>query len=274
MGKGLSLHIGLNTIDVTKYTGKYQTLRNAENDTNFYHELAVKNNYNARKLIGTEATSDNVLDSLKSFATQLTSGDSLFISYSGHGTRVKDLNGDEGDKFDEALVLYDRLFIDDEFQLCWARFEEGVRIFFINDSCYNGSVTRFFEQHGEALKSIFSDHVLRGIDNSESIVDFEKNISFYKSIKLGIDNKPVKASIIHIGACQDNQLADDGVAQDKNGKFTIAVQKIYGNGTIQNSYKSFFNLVKNEMPPWQTPSWDNEAGKQDQEFENSTFLII
>ncbi len=198
----------------------------------------------------------------------------MFISYSGHGSRVKDLNNDEEDGYDEVLVLYDRLFIDDEFQLCWARFDRGVRIFFINDSCYNGTVSKVIQEYSVLSGSVWPDHYLRGIDSSNSITDFKKKLSFYKGIKLGTDKELAKAlcSVIHIGACQDNQLADDGAITENNGRFTSAVKKIYSDGKYKGSYKTFFELVKQEMPPWQTPSWDTGAGQKDEEFEKSDFL--
>jgi len=274
MAQGFSLHIGLNSIDSSKYKGKYQPLRNAENDTNFYYDLALKNNYSAIKLIGKDATSNNLLDNLNLYSTRLQSGDFCFISYSGHGTSVKDLNGDEADDFDEVLVLYDRLFIDDEFQLCWAKFNQGVRIFFINDSCYNGTVSRFFEKNKKAIAVTWPDHILRGIDSSQIKVDFDNNISYYKSIKLESSTDKALCSIIHIGACQDNQLADDGSATDNNGKFTSTVRETLVAGNFQGSYKAFFETVKLKMPPWQTPNWDTEAGRKDDEFEKIFFLKL
>ena len=274
MAQGLSLHIGLNSIDVNKYKGTYQTLRNAENDTNFYFDLAVKNNFSAVKLIGKEATSNNLLDNLKDFSARLQSGDFCFISYSGHGTRVKDLNGDETDGYDEVLVLYDRLFIDDEFQLCWTKFKQGVKIFFINDSCYNGTVTRFLEINEKASAVIWPDHILRGIDSRNADIDFENNISYFKSIKLGSSTDKALCTIIHIGACQDNQLADDGSTADINGKFTSTVRETLITNNFQGSYKAFFDTVKNKMPPWQTPNWYTEAGQYDADFEKSIFLQL
>lgn len=274
MAQGLSLHIGLNTIDSSKYIGKYQTLRNAENDTNFYYDLAVKNNFSAVKLIGKDATSNNLLDNLKNYSTRLQSGDFCFISYSGHGTRVKDLNNDEIDGFDEVLVLYDRLFIDDEFQLCWAKFNQGVRIFFINDSCYNGTVSRFFEINNRVSDETWPDHILRGIDSSQADIDFENNISYYKNIKLGSSSEKAECTIIHIGACQDNQLADDGSITDVNGKFTSTIRETLITNNFKGSYKAFFDTIRNKMPPWQIPSWDTEAGQDSKEFEKSFFLQI
>lgn len=273
MAQGLSLHIGLNSIDNSQYKGKYQTLRNAENDAYFYYDLALKNNYRAIKLIGKEATSTHLLENLMAFSTRLQCGDSCFISYSGHGTRVKDLNGDEPDGFDEVLVLYDRLFIDDEFQKCWAQFQQGVKIFLINDSCYNGTVSRFLEIDNKGTE-IWRNHLLRGIKDSQSKIDFEQNISFYESIKLDSSSAKAACSIIHIGACQDNQLADDGAITDKNGKFTTNVREMLDANNFQGSYKDFYEKIKLKMPPWQSPNWDTEAGRKDEAFEQSSFLII
>lgn len=274
MATGLSLHLGLNTIDPNNYNGQYQPLRNAENDARFYADLAKQKGFNSTLFIGNEATSNNLIDYLKDYAGKLNAGDTCFISYSGHGSRVDDLNKDEDDGFDEVLVLYDRLFIDDEFQLLWAKFRPGVRIFFINDSCYNGTVSKFLNLNKKAIEVLFPEHVLRGVDYNQTKIDFEKNLSFYKSIKLAGISEKAPCSIIHIGSCQDNQLSDDGSITDKNGKFTGAVRALLQENNEGFSYRSFFDKVKAQMPPWQTPNWDTGAGVVDEAFEKSFILLI
>eukprot|EP00923_Selenidium_pygospionis_P000172 GHVN01000304.1.p1 GENE.GHVN01000304.1~~GHVN01000304.1.p1 ORF type:complete len:103 (+),score=20.99 GHVN01000304.1:387-695(+) len=58
-----------------------------------------------------------ILKSMKWLVADAKAGDSLFFHYSGHGTRVPDLDGDEEDGFDEALVPLDfkksEMLIDD-----------------------------------------------------------------------------------------------------------------------------------------------------------------
>lgn len=273
MSQKISLNIGLNDIDAKSYQGTYKTLRNAENDANFYFDIAKSCQFNSIKLLGCEATSLNVLKYLKDYAKILVSGDMLFFTYSGHGTRVEDVNGDEDDQCDEALVLYDRLFIDDEFQLCWAKFNEGVRILFISDSCHNGTVSRFFTENERTLESIWSDRIVRGVEMSESAIDFERNLSYYKGIKLGINSNKARCSIIHIGACQDNQTAEDGSHTDINGRFTSALRQIYNDGNFMGSNRELYENIRNNMPPWQTPNWDVESGINNEQFAKSQFLI-
>lgn len=273
MAKGISLHLGLNTVDPEKYKGEYRQLRNAENDSLYYYGLAKQRGFDATILNGKEATADNLLARLAEYAGNLNPGDLFFLSYSGHGTRVMDVNGDEPDGYDEVLVLYDRLFIDDEFQLYWPRFEPGVKIFFINDSCYNGTVSRAFDLHEKVLATIYPGHIVRGIDLGQSNIDFQNNLPFYENIRLNNPDQKASCPIIHIGACQDNQLADDGSGTDTNGKFTSVVKSLLTTDT-DLSYKSFFKKLMLNMPPWQTPCWDTEAGTIDEKFEGAPLITI
>jgi len=259
MAIGYSLNIGLNAVNASKYAGKkYNILNNAENDAEFYYQMALKKNFIAEKLIGKDATSDNLANSLASLAKKMLAGDILFLSYSGHGTRVRDLNGDEQDGYDEAMVLYDRLFIDDELKLYWDKFQAGVRIFFISDSCFNGTVTK-------------APISFRGIDPKDAEIDFKNNLSYYKSLE--IPSSTAACSIIHIAACTDIQRAVDGPPR-QNGLFTSIVRDIYDDGNFTGSYQSFFNMLSKDAPSYQTPYWDTEAGKDDEAFANSPFLQI
>ena len=73
-------------------------------------------------------------------------GDTLVITYSGHGTWVPDQNGDEPDGRDEALCPWDigagKVLLDDEIGALFAHRAAGVRVLLISDSCHSGSVTR------------------------------------------------------------------------------------------------------------------------------------
>jgi hypothetical protein len=74
-------------------------------------------------------------------------GDSLVITYSGHGTFVPDASGDEPDGCDEALCPYDigqgHALLDDEIHELFAARAAGVRIALISDSCHSGTVIRW-----------------------------------------------------------------------------------------------------------------------------------
>lgn len=265
-----SLHIGLNTIDSSKCKGKYDKLNNAEYDANYYYEFAKSKGFKPSKLVGAKATSSAFFSEIAKIKKQMRNEDLFFLSFSGHGTRVKDLNSDEveGDQYDEALVFYDRIVIDDELQNTWRTFL-NKRIFFLSDSCYNGKVSRFFNFLNKNFVSDLSERVFRGIDIENSEIDFNNSIEFYSGVKLfqsGNDN--VNYSLIHIASCQNNQLADDGNKANKTSFFTDVFKNKIDKEAFSGSYKKLYEKLSANMPPWQSPNWDNHNDSKSNDFEN------
>lgn len=54
-----------------------------------------------------QPTKANILAAYHNVVRQSREGDAIFLHFSGHGTKVRDLNGDEDDGYDEALVPLD-----------------------------------------------------------------------------------------------------------------------------------------------------------------------
>jgi hypothetical protein len=107
------------------------------------------------KLVDEQATREEIL---KAFRTHLVEnqnirqGDIVVVYYSGHGSYVKDMNGDEESGYDQTLVPYDagrarpedvRDVTDDELALLLDNLSlrtQNINLFF--DSCHSGTVTR------------------------------------------------------------------------------------------------------------------------------------
>ncbi|MBS1794637.1 MAG: caspase family protein [Acidobacteria bacterium] len=140
MAQGISINIGLNNINPAHYTVD-GILKGCENDAEFMAKLAESRNFQVRKLIGSAANTKNVVTAITDASGLLKAGDTMLITYSGHGGQIKDSNNNEGDGFDETWCLYDRQMIDDEMFELWTKFDEGVRILVISDSCHSGTVT-------------------------------------------------------------------------------------------------------------------------------------
>jgi metacaspase-1 len=99
-------------------------------------------------LRGAEATADRIVNEFRTWLiNQTRPGDRVFFLYSGHGTRVKDDNGDEADGEDEALAAYDadrlggRLIRDDVFNQLIGELS-GRMLVMVFDSCHSGTMTR------------------------------------------------------------------------------------------------------------------------------------
>jgi metacaspase-1 len=96
------------------------------------------------------ATKAAMMAAIGDLINQAAKGDSLIITYSGHGTWVPDKNSDVPDGRDEAFCPCDLsskgALLDDDIHALFSRRAAGVRIVLIADSCHSGSVTRGSEE--------------------------------------------------------------------------------------------------------------------------------
>jgi hypothetical protein len=270
---GRSLHIGLNRVDPEHYGGWDGALAGCEYDANDMESIAKSKGYATTVLLTEAATSDTVVEEIGKAAEALSPGDIFYLTYSGHGGQVPDLNGDDDwDRFDETWVLFDRQLVDDELYALWGTFASGVRIIVLSDSCHSGSVTRasFYEASpaNETAGSRFKN-IPREIQKKT----YEEHQEQYDAIQMENpqgDNVGVGASVLLISGCMDNQLSRDG---DRNGLFTQTLKDVWNDGTFSGSYQSFRNEIVDRMPSDQTPNFFR-VGQVAPLFEQQTPFTI
>lgn len=90
-------------------------------------------------------TRNNILTSIKRLLQNSGTGDHCFIHYSGHGTSVPDVAGDEADGMDEMLVPLDMQsaggIIDDElYSIVSQNIHDATKLTCLMDCCHSGSV--------------------------------------------------------------------------------------------------------------------------------------
>ncbi|MET7850839.1 caspase family protein [Streptomyces avermitilis] len=265
MTHGMSLHIGLNGVDRTKYGGWDGKLIACENDARDMEQLAKEAGIRERTtLLTAEATVDNVTAELRKAAKALTAGDLLLFSYSGHGGQVPDLNGpeDESDRLDETMCFFDREYIDDELYKEFEGFAEGVRILCFLDCCHSGSGIRVREiLSPEAMEEQFQTTDPNQVETTARIMPLDKqaemydqNKEFFDDIQRKLnakDNRDLGATAVLISACQDNQLAADGL---RNGLFTATLLQVWNGGKFTGGYKAFHREILKQMPATQSPN--------------------
>ena len=135
---------------VNDYGGTENDLRGCLNDI----ELAQTrlSNFQVRKFKDNQVTKANFLAQVNYALANSQPGDVIYIHYSGHGTFVKDRNGDEEDNYDEALYLYDWPLIDDDLNHALRATPTGVNVVLLLDSCYSGTATRNVFSKGRFLQ--------------------------------------------------------------------------------------------------------------------------
>lgn len=87
-------------------------------------------------------TKANILSQLAAIIGKSTASDEIWIHYSGHGTQVRDTNGDETDGADEAIVPLDfqtaGFILDDDLFTILKSAKCPTIVF--SDSCHSGSI--------------------------------------------------------------------------------------------------------------------------------------
>jgi hypothetical protein len=92
-----------------------------------------------------QPTKANIIAAYQNVVRQSRPGDAIFLHYSGHGTKVRDVSGDEDDGYDEALVPLDfeqaGLIIDDYlYEILVKQLPAGVHVVAVYDCCHSGTV--------------------------------------------------------------------------------------------------------------------------------------
>jgi hypothetical protein len=274
----MALSIGLNSVNPKHYGGWSGELNACEADAADVADIAKAKGFKVKTLLTKAATRSKVRQAMVKAAGSLKAGDIFLLFYSGHGGQVPDMNNDEDDYQDETWCLYDGELIDDEIYALLGRFAKGVRIFSMSDSCHSGTVTKaaFYQgTMGARAASIDPNPPrLKFMPPDVALRTYRLNRNFYDKIlkdpKLGKAVDDVKASVLLISGCQDNQYSSDGTF---NGLFTGTLLAVWNHGHFKRSYSSFHKAIIKRMPPDQTPNY-YWVGVHDRRFERQTPFTI
>lgn len=99
-----------------------------------------------RILTDARATKANIAEGLKWLTKGAKKGDVLVFYYSGHGSQIADLSGEEIDGKDETICPHDfaaaGMIKDDDLRTAFAGLPAGVNLEVLLDSCHSGTGTR------------------------------------------------------------------------------------------------------------------------------------
>jgi hypothetical protein len=142
MKRGIAIHVGVN-----HPAGTFERLSKSEETAWKMAELSLQAGYRAIDVLcGPEATREAVGALLTDAAGALRPGHTLFVSFSGHGSRIPDDNGDELDGLDETWCLHDGELVDDRLVEYWRLLAPGTRAVVVADCCFAGGTVRESER--------------------------------------------------------------------------------------------------------------------------------
>lgn len=163
-------------------------------------------------------TKQNIINSFNVLVNKALNEDftELWFSYSGHGSNVEDLNGDEKDGMDEVICPCDYetagMIVDDFiYANLVAKLPSTVTLFCLMDCCNSGTV-------------------------------FDLPLLYNTSLTASNSNKPL-ASVISISGCRDNQTSADAYI---NNNYEGAMTWSFLNALSKANYDiKIVDLVKN-----------------------------
>jgi hypothetical protein len=213
---------------INNYPGTQNDLNGCLNDqANVVSKLP---DFEKRLFKDSQATIDNFSMAVLKAADETETGDNVVIHYSGHGTYLADMNGDEVDGKDEALYLYDGPLVDDDFGALLDHFKPGVKVYVFLDSCFSESATRAFNLLPGPSKGKF----MRYED--------------FKIAKKVPHNKLLKTSIkwVVFSGCSEHQTSADAYI---NGMYEGAATHFLW-GCIDRKYtaREWFNEMRKSLP--------------------------
>lgn len=196
-------------------------------------------------LRGEAATRRAVHDALTAAAGSMTAGDTLLVSFAGHGCLEADENGDDGNGWDETWCLYDGEIVDDQLAGYWRLFQSGVRILVVADGCHSAGSCRDDDDlmlAGDPAAP--PPRVMRG----ENIVfrasgDEPGGAADYTRSCIGApprDTDSIRASVLLLAAAGEAQKAQEGL-------FTHHLLDVWGEGTFPGTFCDLYRLVRDRV---------------------------
>ena len=198
--------------------------------------------FDVTAILDREATRQRVLDALSALVNSARPGDSLVFQYSGHGTQAEDLNGDESDRYDEALVPIDytegALLLDDDLADVYRRLPDGAVLTLFMDCCHSGTNSRFAPIDRSTPRN---DERRRFLELTSDLESAHRRFRARTSRPTPTNAEESLAGLIHFAACLDNQFAYESGGQ---GHFTrIATAALAAAVSRAQTNEDFGNAV-------------------------------
>ena len=204
------------------YRGTDNELRGCINDANNL-KSKLETTYDFKNITvlsddtGLKSTAINIINELRKLLDNSNPGDTLFVSFSGHGTHMKDTSGDEKDGRDEMFVTLDNQCIrDDELKLfVQTKLKKDVKLFMLFDCCHSGSILDLNYQYLDSENS--GNATITG-------------------------NKETVGEAYMVSGCMDKQTSADAFLR---GKYQGAMTRAFIDVLNKDSDISWKNLINN-----------------------------
>jgi hypothetical protein len=204
-------------------------------------------------LLNESATRAAIVESLSSLVTSSGPGDVIAFQYSGHGTQLPDVSGDEmgGDtpSEDEAICPYNfasgEFLIDDDIGEIFNRLPSGVNLTCFMDCCHSGTISRFAVGTTPGAGVVRPDERPRFIVASDELKQahhrFRERLGGRRAISSG---GPSLMKEVVFSACLSSEVAWESGG---HGEFTVRALHVLQSGLDRMTNEQFAERVITEF---------------------------
>lgn len=143
------------------------------NDVKLLKPLFSQQGFKITTLVDAEATYSAIIKSLDRLTKTCKKGDLVYVHFSMHGQPIEDLNGDEADGWDEALIPVDAQMkfqkgvyegknhlLDDTLEKYFNEIRSKIgtkgQLYVILDACHSGTASRGDDDHVRGVREGFT----------------------------------------------------------------------------------------------------------------------
>ena len=193
------------------------------NDIDLLTPLFKSQGFTITSLKDSQATHNGIIKAFDNLIKNSNKGDIVYLHFSMHGQPFEDLNGDEEDGWDEALIPYDAQMqyvkgvyegknhlIDDELEIYFDKIRTKLgptgQLFVVMDACHSGGTSRGEDDHVRGTREGFTR------SGKDYMPDRTKETNDYFTVATKTGQSPVT----FIEACRSYQVNKEVRDSDKD----------------------------------------------------------
>ena len=234
----------------TALTGYQWNNINGAEDVRLLSPILKKQGFYLNTLIDEQATYQNIISQLSSFIRKTKKGDIVYLHFSTHGQPVEDLNGDETDGWDEAIVPIDaykiykkgsyegeRHLLDDQLNEFVKQLREKVGpkgfLYVVIDACHAGTSSRANDETVRGTKVGFTY-------NNKVFKPSTEKKSHYK-----VESSSKMSNVMYLEACRPDQVNVEIRVKDRRyGPLSYNIAQALQAKPLSTNANDFLSNVK------------------------------
>ena len=238
----VAVHVGVNAPDRSRFP-LYQRLMGCENDACAMASMSRLRDFDDVVLLTESVTVEAFAERILDAVARLNAGDTLFLTYSGHGYYLRDPS-DPDTGLDQTWIFYDGIVTDKALLRVWRTCRTGVRVLVISDSCHSGSIIQ---------QCLTSSSVVgpSGVVAVAAVKELPVTLGapVFKVLP-GMEAIAPSggAQVLLLPACADTESTLGASTAGGNSVFTEAILSVWDNGGFSASYGDLMAAVQNRLP--------------------------